>query len=78
MHTILKNNSQFWRLLRVPVIVTLAVLVQTSSIDDDQASVPRFKKWSDLAKNRVRSAGHYRAPRPILRAALNWATEKQR
>lgn len=78
MHTILKNNSQFWRLLRVPVIVTLAVLVQTSSIDDDQASVPQFKKCSDLGKNRVRLAGHYRAPRPILRAALNWATEKQR
>lgn len=50
MHTILKNNSQFWRLLRVPVIITPAVLVQTSSIDDDQASVPRFKKCSDFGK----------------------------
>ena len=60
------------------MIVTPAVLVQTSSIDDDQASVPRFKKCSDLGENRVRSAGHYRAPRPFMRAALNWATEKQR
>lgn len=30
------------------MIVTLAVLVQTSSIDDDEASVPRLKKCSDL------------------------------